>query len=173
MTKAETVATRRADGGGRTYEFPLATRTTGPETGRNFAPAVLERVKSLPRETGRRDVPRGKVGNDVTRVSRDNCVPRQRGDCRSDANGERKRRGSAVIVSVCLRGAASSHRAASVFRALIPLPEPSTRYSADFRSPRYGESREAEATSHLLSLYRWLSREGRSRRRKDRPICIT
>lgn len=35
-------------------EFPLAMRTTGPETGRNFTPAVLERVKSLPRETALR-----------------------------------------------------------------------------------------------------------------------
>lgn len=35
-------------------EFPLAMRTTGPETGRNFAPAVLERVKSLPRKTAPR-----------------------------------------------------------------------------------------------------------------------
>jgi len=35
-------------------EFPLAMRTTGPETVRNFTPAVLERVKSLPRETALR-----------------------------------------------------------------------------------------------------------------------
>lgn len=37
------------DGNDGTAEFPLATRATSPETGRNFAPA--ERVKSLPRET--------------------------------------------------------------------------------------------------------------------------